>query len=200
MRIFLLVLILIFSLQPYTKADDIRDFEIEGMSVGDSLLDHFSKKEIKQNLMPEYYQNLPKNFINIYLISEFKKLKRFKTYTNVSIDFFKKDKKFIIQTISGLLFVKNQKECYKKQNQIDEELSQLFKKTSRQTNTNNHSFDKTGNSKTRAINYWFDNDDLITLICTDWSDEITNTYGWTDNLSLEIKTKEYNNFLIEAHN
>jgi len=50
MRIFLLVLILIFSLQPYTKADDIRDFEIEGMSVGDSLLDHFSKKEIKQKL------------------------------------------------------------------------------------------------------------------------------------------------------
>ena len=200
MRIFLLVLILILSLQSWTKADDIRDFEIEGMSVGDSLLDHFSKKEIKENLMLDYYQNLPKNVRNLYVVSEFKQLKRFNTYTNVSTDFFRKDKKFIIQTISGLLFVKNQKECHKKQNQIDEELSQLFKNTSRQTNTKNHSFDKTGNTKTRAINYWFDNGDLITLICTDWSDEITNSYGWTDNLALEIKTKEYNNFLIEAHN
>ncbi len=200
MRLFIIFLVLVFNLHSLTKADDIRDFEIEGMSVGDSLLDHFSKKEIKQNLMLDYYQNLPKNFRNIYLISEFKKLKRFKTYMNVSIDFFKKDQKFIIQTISGLLFIKNQKECYKKQNQIDEELSQLFKNTSRQTNKNNHSFDKTGNSKTRAINYWFDNGDLITLICTDWSDEITNSYGWTDNLALEIKTKEYNNFLGEAYN
>ena len=25
-------------------ADNIRDFEIEGMSIGDSLLDHFKKK------------------------------------------------------------------------------------------------------------------------------------------------------------
>ena len=36
-----------FSFQSWTKADDIRDFEIEGMSIGDSLLDYYSKEEIK---------------------------------------------------------------------------------------------------------------------------------------------------------
>ena len=36
MRIFLSILILIFSFQSWTKADDIRDFEIEGISIGDS--------------------------------------------------------------------------------------------------------------------------------------------------------------------
>ena len=36
MRIFLAVLVLIFSLQSFTKADDISEFEIEGMSIGDS--------------------------------------------------------------------------------------------------------------------------------------------------------------------
>ena len=46
MRVFLAVLVLIFSLQSWTNADDVRDFEIEGMSIGDSLLDHFSKDEI----------------------------------------------------------------------------------------------------------------------------------------------------------
>ena len=45
MTIFLTVLILIFTLQSSIKADDIRDFEIEGMSVGDSLNEHFSKKK-----------------------------------------------------------------------------------------------------------------------------------------------------------
>ena len=48
MRTFLLVLILIFGLQSWTKADDIRDFQLEGMSIGDSLLDYFSKKEIEK--------------------------------------------------------------------------------------------------------------------------------------------------------
>ena len=45
-RIFLTVLILIFYIQSLTKADDIRDFEIEGISIGDSLLDYFSEEEI----------------------------------------------------------------------------------------------------------------------------------------------------------
>ena len=43
-----LLAIIILSLYFITssQADDIRDFEIEGMSIGDSLLDHFTKKEI----------------------------------------------------------------------------------------------------------------------------------------------------------
>ena len=44
MRIFVAVLFLIFSLQSWAKADDISDFEIEGMSVGDSALDYFSEE------------------------------------------------------------------------------------------------------------------------------------------------------------
>ena len=39
-----------FSFQTLSKADDIKDFEIEGMSIGDSLLDYFSKDEIEKNI------------------------------------------------------------------------------------------------------------------------------------------------------
>ena len=46
MRVFISVLILIFSFQSLIKADDISDFEIDGMSIGDSLLDYFSKDKI----------------------------------------------------------------------------------------------------------------------------------------------------------
>ena len=49
MRIFLTILLLLFHFQPDTKADDIHEFEIEGMSVGESLLDFFSKNEIEEN-------------------------------------------------------------------------------------------------------------------------------------------------------
>ena len=46
MKRLLLIIILTFSFQTLIKADDIRDFQIEGMSIGDSLLDFFSEEEI----------------------------------------------------------------------------------------------------------------------------------------------------------
>ena len=61
-----LVLVLTFNLQSWTKADDIRDLEIEGMSIGNSILNFYSKNEIKEstkNYYPKskkYYDLLPK--------------------------------------------------------------------------------------------------------------------------------------------
>ena len=34
----------------FSCMDDIRDFEIEGMSIGDSALDFFSEEEIKKKI------------------------------------------------------------------------------------------------------------------------------------------------------
>ena len=47
MRKFLLILILILSFQSWTKADDLSDFQIEGISIGDSLLLHLTLDGIK---------------------------------------------------------------------------------------------------------------------------------------------------------
>ena len=44
MKRLLLILILTLSFQTLAKADDIRDFEIEGISIGDSALKYFDKK------------------------------------------------------------------------------------------------------------------------------------------------------------
>ena len=49
----IVVLGLLFISAP-SQADDIRDFQIEGMSIGDSLLDYYSKKEIKKFLKTYY--------------------------------------------------------------------------------------------------------------------------------------------------
>ena len=53
----LLILILILVIQP-SKADDISEFEIEGLSVNDNLTDYFSKSEIESSFTnATYYQN-----------------------------------------------------------------------------------------------------------------------------------------------
>ena len=72
----LLIFILTFSFQTLTKADDIRDFEIEGMSIGDSLLDYFSEKKIKNEEKNAYIWKTK------FLINGFKSAK-FKTYERV---------------------------------------------------------------------------------------------------------------------
>ena len=50
MRKFLIIIILNLCFMPLSKADDIRDFQIEGMSIGDSALDFFSETKINNGL------------------------------------------------------------------------------------------------------------------------------------------------------
>ena len=61
MKKFLAILIFIFTLQTPSQADDIRDFQIEGMSVGDSALDYFTEEDILSSKR-DYQKN--KKFIN----------------------------------------------------------------------------------------------------------------------------------------
>ena len=59
---FLTILFLIFSLQSWTNADEIDEFSIEGISIGDSLLSYFSVNEI--NNAPKIFDILKVLFIN----------------------------------------------------------------------------------------------------------------------------------------
>ena len=86
MRLFLTVLIIIFSLQPWTKADDIRDFEIEGINIGDSLLLYSSKKEIDNNSIADYNSNKYSRYTLIKI-----KSKSLKKYDDVQVHFLTND-------------------------------------------------------------------------------------------------------------
>ena len=87
MRVFLSILLLIFSFQAFAKADDIKDFEIENMSLGDSLLKIFYEKEIENNLSVLSIQI--KNFLFLYRFS------KFKNYEAVTVAVKANDKNYI---------------------------------------------------------------------------------------------------------
>ena len=71
MKKFLAILILIFSLQTPSQADDISEFEIEGISIGDSALDFFTEGQIKDNSFDYYNDKLFRSFwkmcINLWI-------------------------------------------------------------------------------------------------------------------------------------
>ena len=110
MKVFIAVLVLFFSLQSSSKADDIRDFEIEGLSVGDSLLIHMSKKKIEQLKKYQVYPN--KKFYTLFLEKEFFNLN---TYDFIQIDLKRNDKNYILPVVGGVIdFPNNINNCKKK--------------------------------------------------------------------------------------
>ena len=55
--------LVLFSLQTPSLADDIRDFQIEGVSLGDSTLDSFTEEEIEEGEKIFYEYNKFENNI-----------------------------------------------------------------------------------------------------------------------------------------
>ena len=193
MKRLLLILILTLSFQTLTKADDISDFEIEGMSIGDSLLDYFSEEVIKKNLSPNYYKN------HKYTSVEFRKETRFKNYDNIEINYLTKDNNYIIESVAGaILCSKNFSRCKDLKEDIKSDISEQFKNLKKNTYSKNHSADKSGNSNVSHNIFSYKNGDMIIIELTNWSKKITQKNGWTDNLSLSVRSNNFNKFLAIA--
>tara|TARA_B100001057_G_scaffold25378_1_gene23384 strand:- start:3678 stop:4301 length:624 start_codon:yes stop_codon:yes gene_type:complete len=200
MRIFLIKLILIFSLQFWAMADDIREFEIEGMSLGDSLLDYFDKDEIeaeKYNKSSLMYKN--NEYVQIG--ASYKKFYRLnvssKTYDDLSIVLKTKDKSYKIYSLGGRIFCKDIEACKKQKSDIEEDLKNLFGKNVEIVNQDkDHSYDPTGNSKSYSTFFNFDGtNDYAFVAVYDWGTEIENKKDWTDSLRVTIISAEFSNFL-----
>ena len=100
MRVFIAVLVLIFSLQSWTKANDIREFEIEGVSIGDSFLNHFKKNIIEKasiliNGVSLTISKVTKNGFEVWIIPHTYKLTnlsklKMNSLVNIEIDILSK--------------------------------------------------------------------------------------------------------------
>jgi hypothetical protein len=189
MKRLLLILILTFSFQSWTKADDISEFEIEGMSIGDSLLDHFSEKEIKQNYSSSQYPN--KEFVLYY----FNDTSKFETYEAVTVAVKANDKNYIIYDIGGsIYFAKNFDKCLSKMEEVVRELNQIFSNAQTGSGKNNHSFDKTGKTIQYYNIYLLNSGDNSQVVCLNWSNELEKN-GRVDELNLSLGLKEYADFV-----
>ena len=180
MRIFLSVLILIFSLQSLTKADDIRDFEIEGMSIGDSLLNHISKINIEK-LTENYYKDNLYTAITVFP-NDNTKLK-FETYDAVVLNFFTNDINYELQAISGIIiYEENIIDCTKKSDQIVEEFKTFLVNTEVQNNNFEGVF---GN--VASVEFNFMSQDMVIVGCYDYLPHESHT----DHLRVSIDRKEF---------
>ena len=196
MKRLLLVLILTFSFQCLAKADDIRDFEIEGMSIGDSLLDYFSENEILST-----FKKQPSNGYlypgKKYRSARFDDSSKFSNYEKVIVAYRDKDKQFIIEHIMGVIEYKNNfSKCFIKINSVENAIDDFKSDFSKNKRTYYHSGDPTGKSKITQIGYEFANGPIILTSCADWSKES----NITDALRVEIQSKKFRIFIEKTYN
>ena len=194
MKVFIAFLFLIFSFQSWTKADDIRDFQIEGMSIGDSALDYFTKIELDKN---SYLIGKDDKFITSFFYDS-----KFKIYDGVEVTYLKKDNYYIIEALSGGMTVENINECKRKKNEISKSLTSFFSQAKSLSDEGSTPVDKTGKSKyfrtAFKINHQSKYYEIESSCIFYYGNAATK---FTSNAGVTIKTDKVNDWLHnEAYN
>ena len=192
MKKLLYIIILTFIFQSLTKANDIRDFQIEGMSIGDSLTDYFTKKDIRTE--KKYRIKYPNsNKFSAITFSEHAKLK---VYDSVQINIKTKDRKYIIYSISGISYFDNNiSKCNKQMKLISNELFKIFPNASNTIKTKKHEYDKSGKSLIYQSIFDMDSGDEARVECYDWSKKMFKEHKLEDQLVVSILSEDFSYFM-----
>ena len=193
MKRLLLIIILTFSFQSWTNADDINDFEIEGISIGDSLLDYFSEEDIN-NAKTHVYRGSSKYPNTKYLIVRLQEYINLKQYEQLQFVILKNDKKKIIQAVEGFIYYeKNINQCSKFKDKIVSELTNSLnvKNVKVYNSKGKHGQDKSGKSEVEETIFLFTSGAVFRVVCTDWSKKMK----FKDELRVIINSIKFSNYL-----
>ena len=178
-----LVLVLTFSLQSWTKADDIRDLQIEGVSIGDSALNYFSEDIIKKNQRTDFPKS-DKFSRSFGLLKS-----NMSTYDQIMIFYKTTDEKFYIYGIAGILLVDISK-CSSRKEVIVNDLSKVLGNIKIKNQKKKHSLDS--ESMVDATYMYLENG-FVEIACYDWSTKMEKKFK--DNLRVSISNEEFRNWL-----
>jgi len=115
------VLGLLLSTSAYT--DDIKDFQIEGISIGDSALDYFTESQLEDNEL-DWFNYSYKEYAHTLVPGK-------GTYDWFQISYKSDDDNFIIEGLAGIIVIKkyDDDKCNKKLEAVALDISKLFKNT-----------------------------------------------------------------------
>ena len=181
MRLFIAVFVLILTLQSFPKADNIRDFEIEGMSIGDSLLNYMSLDEINSSILKSRYKN------NSFVRAEF--YNNLEVYDAIQLHFKNDDTKYIIHMLAGAkFFIEDIDNCLKEKKNIEKEFNNIFKNSKFEDwGVSPHPNDQSNKSLVYTSMFFLELSGNIAVQCYDW----TNKMGYNDHLKIKLMTDDY---------
>ncbi len=193
MKKLLLALVLTLSFQTLTKADDIKDFQIEEVSIGDSLLKHLNKNQIESSSYPIVLgSNEYKQYQKVAL------RKKSNRYEDVFLYYKTGELNNIVAVAGRNYFEDNIDECYSLQKTIVKELESILTKGKKDNKgkIKNSQFPD-GDSYKYDISFYFTDGSLVHTACYDFSIKDTET---RDRLSIGVYSKQYLEFVWSLKN
>ena len=188
MKILLTLFVLLFFSS--VLVDDISDFQIEGMSVGDSLLDYLPREEIVEQVAKskDWYYYLTYDFAEVIIRNNLK------IYKDVTVFVKPNDKDYLIHSIRGTIEINNLSECLEKQKIASREIFSLFPNSIKTEDAFPHIIDKSGKSMVYEIGFRT-NEFFVTVVCTDVIKEILKENNTYNNFAVAIDEKEVEDWL-----
>ena len=183
---FLITFFLIFNFQSSIIADDIKEFEIEKMTVGASLLEYFDSNQIKKFERNEYTFPETGKYYRLYIENI-----QFDNFDYISVDLKINDKNLIIYGLNGMIDFKYSegKKCLQKQEQVKNEIKDIF---SSEPNQNEVVSQQDPTGKSVIHNIWFElNNGKVLVQCYNFVKETNIQPG----LDLAIRLKEFADWL-----
>ena len=183
--IWIFTLIIFSLLINNLRAEDITEFGLEDIKIGDSLLKHLSKSFIeKKKTSIKVNKKKIKGHKKIY------KDKNNKLYDRVVLFFNPNDPNFTITRIIGRKYFKrNINECYNLQESIANDLEKSLENPDRfVTGMKKLAKYPNGESYFKEIYFYLRNNSMIRIICYDYSKKDTLS---KDRLSVIITSNEY---------
>ena len=191
MKVFIAFLFLIFSFQSWTKADDIRELEIEGISIGDNALDFFSKDIIDENT--SFYTNSKKFFRTTVTPDN-------NEFNSIQMHI-KNDDKYIVYSIAGLIYYQRtdpKKKCEDMRSKIVGDISTILDNTKKsKIEKDFETNDETGKSYGEAIYFDFKDDysEYVKVGCVFYGEEFFKKKNWPNHLRLALTSSEFHYWL-----
>ncbi len=188
--------LILFSFSAPSFAGDMSDFQIEGMSIGDSLLDYITEEEIKSEIKKTRKYNeiyKPKNkFKEVYLYDNSK----FIIYEKVSIFVKPNDRNFKIYFIRGMIdYIEDIEGCLNKQKEVAIEIEKLINDFDKRETKFKSDLDPSGQSTYNQTNYILKNGDVFVISCTNWEESLRIKNNWSEGLGVVIQPKEITDWL-----
>jgi hypothetical protein len=204
------LLVILFSLfflsSPSVFADDISDFSIEGISIGDSLLDYMTEgeilEEIERNKNVYFYLNEPNKYAEVYFTKDFP------TYDSVSVSIknnspnkyvINNNEKYSIMSIRGLILHNEDfDKCIQKRDEIVDILSKTFPNTTTYESFSIHPGDPSGKSISDAIHFYIDSVMVSQATCLNLEENFRIKNNLNDVLQVSIYSEEIVNWLRDS--
>ena len=186
MKKLLVIIFLSLCLINSSQADDIRDFQIEGISIGDSLLKYFPESEIKRFFN---YDNLPSDMkFRIAEVHRDETKKTFNIYDSLQFSYKPNDKDYKLYSIGGLIFCDSNKECLNLKEELLKDIISVFKSIRPQNSTVKHPDDKSGKSTVEISRIVTAKNGEVAVKFFNWSNKVE----WKKHIRVTINTDEVN--------